>query len=70
MEVPPPTRGWPQARFLEPHTQPGSPAHAGMAPPPPSLHIAGRGFPRPRGDGPPESFWQKKNKPVPPPTRG
>ena len=50
--VPPPTRGWPRLGPVCSMTAPGSPAHAGMAPPITTRFWLGTRFPRPRGDGP------------------
>ena len=68
--VPPPTRGWPRRLSKQRRADPGSPAHAGMAPhfmplPPPP-----EGFPRPRGDGPGADKSTEGQRQVPPPTRG
>ncbi len=52
--VPPPTRGWPGDALLAWHRRAGSPAHAGMAPCRSSRLAGASGFPRPRGDGPPQ----------------
>ena len=49
--VPPPARGWPLHVRLARARQVGSPARAGMAPAGRRPRQAGRGFPRPRGDG-------------------
>ena len=70
VEVPPPTRGWPQPGSQPTSRAVGSPAHAGMArlrklsaPPRPR-------FPRPRGDGPDQVIPAGTQVAVPPPTRG
>ncbi len=68
--VPPPTRGWPhQWHDWRRHVR-GSPAHAGMAPAGRQPSRAGRGFPRPRGDGPSPPVVANAPPAVPPPTRG
>ena len=68
--VPPPTRGWSGHRRGGGAHRPGSPAHAGMVPNGPRRRDGGRGFPRPRGDGPAPARAASRSPSVPPPTRG
>ena len=68
--VPPRTRGCALRRALHLARAGGSPAHAGMRPCKSGLHVAGRGFPRARGDAPPSYFTDGVSYWVPPRTRG
>ncbi len=70
MRVSPPTRGWTRRDAGASAGRGGFPAHAGMDP---SRRCSGRRrkrFPRPRGDGPPESCQPVRLARVSPPTRG
>ena len=68
--VSPPTRGWTVRRRVGLAPGAGFPAHAGMDPRTPWAARGCRGFPRPRGDGPPRSWELRDSLGVSPPTRG
>ena len=68
--VSPPTRGWTLLGAESRRRSAGFPAHAGMDPYPGPTGQAHRGFPRPRGDGPPPRGAVRSAFLVSPPTRG
>ena len=68
--VSPPTRGWTLYPLIRQSRPAGFPAHAGMDPPRWRIGRAGRGFPRPRGDGPLVPEHGVTCRGVSPPTRG
>ncbi len=70
IKVPPPTRGWSLLDVDHRVFDKGSPAHAGMVPPPAPRLRKSVGFPRPRGDGPSAGSQLNRVCMVPPPTRG
>ena len=70
LEVSPPTRGWtPYAKWPKKSAR-GFPAHAGMDHGRAHRATAQLGFPRPRGDGPPDTSRMPWISSVSPPTRG
>ena len=69
-EVPPPARGWSQRTLTRAVTREGSPASAGMVPQSDARRLAGRRFPRQRGDGPKGYQPLARASTVPPPARG
>ena len=68
--LPPHTRGWTLTMLQPSHTHPASPAHAGMDRTSVLPGISGFGFPRTRGDGPPDGDGLGAAAALPPHTRG
>ncbi len=68
--APPLTRGWSPHHEARASRPVGSPAHAGMVPPPAAKYHAPRWLPRSRGDGPPAWIETLMGFPAPPLTRG
>ena len=68
--VSPPTRGWTPVPVRQRADRGGFPAHAGMDLKGGGLHTYCNRFPRPRGDGPPNTYLLDYLTKVSPPTRG
>ncbi len=70
VEAPPRTRGWTTPTFAAAGGTCGSPAHAGMDPPPRRQPLTRPRLPRARGDGPHTRPLHAQSHPAPPRTRG